>query len=55
MALPTRENLDSLAALLADGTLRVPIQATYDLADAPAALAALGGTHTRGKIAIRVA
>jgi NADPH2:quinone reductase len=55
IAMPTRENLDRLAALLADGTLRVPIQATYDLADAPAALAALGGTHTRGKIAIRVA
>ena len=55
MALPTRENLDRLATLLADGTLRVPIQATYDLADAPAALAALGGSHTRGKIAIRVA
>jgi NADPH2:quinone reductase len=55
MALPTRENLDRLAALLADGTLKVPIQETYGLAEAPAALAALGGTHTRGKIAIRVA
>src|SRR5215212_6218655 len=41
MAAPTPENLDRLARLLADGTLRVPIQATYELAQAPNALAAL--------------
>jgi NADPH:quinone reductase len=54
MAAPTPENLDRLARLLADGTLRVPIQATYELAQAPNALAALPTTHTRGKLAIRV-
>jgi NADPH:quinone reductase-like Zn-dependent oxidoreductase len=54
MAAPTPENLERLGRLLADGTVRVPIQATYDLAQAPAALAALGTTHTQGKLAIRI-
>src|SRR5829696_7197670 len=54
MAAPTRENLQRLGGLLADGTLRLPVQATYDLAEAPDALAALPTTHTRGKVAIRV-
>jgi NADPH:quinone reductase len=54
MASPTPENLQRLAALLADGSLRVPIQATYDLAQGPEALAALPAEHTRGKLAIRV-
>src|SRR5215211_5824511 len=34
MAAPTPENLQRLGALLADGTLRVHIQATYELAQA---------------------
>src|SRR4051795_1715788 len=54
MAAPTPENLDRLARLLADGTLRVHIQDTYDLAQAPDALTALATTHTRGKLAVRV-
>jgi NADPH:quinone reductase len=54
MAAPTTENLQRLGALLADGTLRVPVQATYELAQAPEALTALTGTHTQGKLAIRV-
>jgi len=54
MAAPTRENLERLGALLADGTLRVPVQATYQFAQAPEALAALIGEHTRGKLAIQV-
>jgi NADPH2:quinone reductase len=54
MASPTRENLERLGALLADGTLRIPTQATYELADAPAALAALTGEYMRGKLAIHV-
>jgi hypothetical protein len=33
----------------------VPIQRTFDLAQAPDALGALGGGHTQGKIALRVA
>jgi NADPH:quinone reductase len=41
MAAPTRENLERLGASLGDGTLRVPVQATYQLAQAPEALAAL--------------
>jgi NADPH:quinone reductase len=54
MAAPTAQNLERLGALLADGTLRVPVQATYPLAQAPEALAALTGQHTQGKLAIRV-
>ena len=54
MAAPTAENLKRLGALLTDGTLRIPIQATYPLAQAPEALAALTGQHTQGKLAIAV-
>jgi NADPH:quinone reductase-like Zn-dependent oxidoreductase len=55
MAAPTRENLQRLGTLLADGTLRIPVQHSYELAQAPAALAALAGQHTQGKLALRVA
>ena len=54
MAAPTAENLQHLGALLADGTLRIPVQATYPLAQAPEALSALTGQHTQGKLAIEV-
>jgi NADPH:quinone reductase-like Zn-dependent oxidoreductase len=46
MAALTPENLDRLARLLADGTLRVHVQTTYDLAQAPDALE--GVTHALG-------
>jgi NADPH:quinone reductase len=46
MATPSRENLQRLGALLADGTLRVLTKRTYDLAQAPEALSALTGEHT---------
>ena len=54
MATPSPENLHRLGALLADGALHIPVQATHELAQAPAALAALAGEHTQGKLAIRV-
>jgi NADPH2:quinone reductase len=54
MAAPTAENLQRLGALLADGTLRVPVQATYPLTQAPEALAAMTGQHTQGKLAVEV-
>ena len=54
MATPTPENLERLAGLLADGALRVPVQDTYDLAQVPEALSALAGTHTQGKLALRI-
>jgi NADPH:quinone reductase len=54
MAAPTAENLKRLGALLADGSLRIRVQATYPLAQAPEALAALTGQHTQGKLAIEV-
>ena len=54
MAAPTSENLQRLGALLADGTLRIPVQETHELAQAPEALTALAGKHTQGKLAIRV-
>ena len=50
-----REWLDRVAALLADGTITVPIQQTFELDQAPEALEALAAGHTQGKIAIRVA
>ena len=53
-AILNRDGLDRVGKLLADGTIRVPIQQTYDLAQAPEALGALGGGHTQGKLAIRV-
>jgi NADPH:quinone reductase-like Zn-dependent oxidoreductase len=55
MGVPSPENLDRLGQLLARGTLRVPIQRRYDLADAAEALQALGTTHTQGKLALRIA
>ena len=55
MAVPSPENLGRLGRLLAEGTLRVPIQRTYDLVQAPDALAALTSTHVQGKLAIHVA
>jgi NADPH2:quinone reductase len=54
MAAPSPEILGRIAQHLADGTLEVPIGQTYDLAQAPEALQALAGTHTRGKLALRV-
>jgi len=54
MATPSPENLQRLGALLADGTLRIPVQATYELARATEALAALPAQHTQGKLAIQV-
>jgi NADPH:quinone reductase len=54
IAAPTPENLQRLSGMLADGTMRVPVQATYDLAEAPDALTALATGHTQGKLAIRM-
>jgi NADPH:quinone reductase-like Zn-dependent oxidoreductase len=52
MAVSSTDNLRRLTGLLPD--LRVPIQRTYDLADAGAALADLASAHTRGKRAVRL-
>jgi NADPH:quinone reductase-like Zn-dependent oxidoreductase len=53
-AILNRESLERVGKLLADGTVKVPIQQTFDLAQAPEALGALNGGHTQGKIALRV-
>jgi NADPH2:quinone reductase len=55
MAVPSPENLKRVAQPLAAGTIRVPIQNSYELARAGEALQALGATHTQGKLAIRIA
>jgi NADPH:quinone reductase-like Zn-dependent oxidoreductase len=55
MAVPTTENLDRVAQLLDSGTLKVPVQARYELDRALEALQAIGTTHTQGKLAIRIA
>jgi NADPH:quinone reductase len=55
MAMPAQDNLERLGRMLEDGTLRVPIQNTYNLAQAGEALRALSTAHTQGKHAILVA
>jgi NADPH:quinone reductase-like Zn-dependent oxidoreductase len=52
-AVPKHEILTSLAAAVADGSLRVPIDRAFSLADAPEALQHFAA-HKRGKIAIDV-
>jgi NADPH:quinone reductase-like Zn-dependent oxidoreductase len=54
MAQPTTANLDRVAQLLDSGTLKVPVQATYELDRAAEALQTLATTHTQGKLAIRI-
>jgi NADPH2:quinone reductase len=51
---PDPAQLAEIAALAADGSLRVEIAATYPLDDAPAAFAQLEAGHTRGKIVVTV-
>jgi NADPH:quinone reductase-like Zn-dependent oxidoreductase len=53
MATSSPQNLERLAALLGGG-LEVPIQRSYPLEEAGAALADLGASHTLGKLAIAV-
>ena len=53
-AILNRESLERVGQLLADGTIQVPIQQTFDLAQAPEALGALNAGHTQGKLALRV-
>jgi NADPH2:quinone reductase len=54
MSAPTPEILGRIAEHLADGTVKVTIQQTYALSEAPEALQALGSSHTQGKLALRV-
>jgi NADPH:quinone reductase-like Zn-dependent oxidoreductase len=55
MASPTTSNLERLGQLLAAGSLRIPIQRTYPLEQANAALESLASAHTQGKLAIKIA
>ena len=50
-----RDSLDRVAQLLDSGQLKVPIQATYTLGQAPEALQSLTGSHPRGKLAVSIA
>ncbi|MEW2399463.1 zinc-binding dehydrogenase [Streptomyces sp. NPDC046862] len=52
---PCPEILGRVARHLADGTITIDIQRSYDLTEAAEALRALATHHTRGKIALRVA
>jgi NADPH:quinone reductase-like Zn-dependent oxidoreductase len=47
-----RENLSALAALLGSGEVRVVVDETYALEDAPAAVAHMLRHHARGKVVI---
>ena len=51
-AVATRENLAELAALAAEGSLEIPIAATYPLGDVRAAFEDLGRRKTCGKIVL---
>ena len=53
MANPATTTLDQLAKSVADGALKVPIQRTYVLADAPRALADFA-SGTLGKLAVTI-
>ena len=53
MGSPTAEKLESLAAQAAAGTLKVPVQDTFALAEFGAAMAAFGA-GTRGKLVITI-
>ena len=55
MADPTPTNLRRVADLLEAGTLRVPIQRSYELEQAGEALQALPGAHTQGKLGLTIA
>jgi NADPH:quinone reductase len=55
MAVPTTDNLQRLAQLLAAGTLKVHVQQTYPLDQAAGAMNALATTHTHGKLGLYVA
>src|SRR5918996_1332758 len=55
MANPTPTNLRRVVDLLDDGTLRVPIQRSYELEQAGEALQALPGAHTQGKLSLAIA
>jgi NADPH:quinone reductase-like Zn-dependent oxidoreductase len=49
-----REHLDTLAALLGSGAVRVVIDTTYPLAEAAAAVTHMLGHHAKGNVAITV-
>ncbi|NNF09940.1 MAG: NAD(P)-dependent alcohol dehydrogenase [Acidimicrobiia bacterium] len=51
---PNREDLSALAGMVEAGTLVPAIERTYDLAEAPLALARLGANEAQGKLIIRI-
>jgi NADPH:quinone reductase-like Zn-dependent oxidoreductase len=53
MGSPTPEKLASLAEQAAAGTLQLPIQQTFSLADAPSAIEAFSA-GTRGKLVLAI-
>jgi NADPH2:quinone reductase len=54
MAQPTPENLQRLAELIDNGTLRVPIQRSYPLDQATEAMGAQQTSHTQGKLGVSI-
>jgi NADPH:quinone reductase-like Zn-dependent oxidoreductase len=51
-SVPKHEDLETLAAMVASGTLRPAIDATYPLRDAAAALRHIEDGHARGKVVV---
>ena len=54
MAESAPANLERLAALLDSGALRVPLERSYPLEQAAAALETLSTTHTQGKLGLTI-
>ena len=52
---PSPSNLQRLSELLDNRTLRVHVQESYELARAAEALQELSGSHTQGKLSLRIA
>ena len=49
---PKRDWLDSLAGRIADGSLRVPVQATFPIEEIKPALALANAYHRTGKVLV---
>ncbi len=49
---PNREDLEVLAAMVEEGTVRPVIDSTYPLSEAAAALRHIEAGHARGKVVV---
>jgi NADPH:quinone reductase-like Zn-dependent oxidoreductase len=55
LSTPARADLEELARMVTDGTLRPVVERTYTLEEVPDALRRIEGGHSRGKVVAAVA